>query len=109
MCDDQGIKVRSGRIEAKFGGVEESQRSDHGDRSSSEPAFPQFYTKEKCLAWTSCFAMVNKSSRNAEMPVRRRERGGEEGEWGRATIASVLGIKPEIERAQEETTRIQHD
>ena len=41
------------------------------------------------------------------MPVRRREQGGKQGDQGRATIASILGIELERERAQDKITQIE--
>ena len=55
--------------------------------------------RENVLGGTRSFWMTNDGSRSTKMLERRRKRGGKQGEQGRATIASVLGIELEREGA----------
>ena len=105
--DEQGIKTGNRRKSEEIQrSLMESQKGFERIAWSSfdrESRVVFLYCGENVLGGTHSFWIENDGSRTAEMPVRRRERGGKQGEQGRATIASVLGIELEIERASDFT------
>ena len=81
-----------------YGKLTRIQEKLLGARLRRKPGRLLISRRENVLGGTRSFWMTNDGSRSTKMLERRRKRGGKQGEQGRATIASVLGIELERER-----------
>ena len=88
-----------------YGKLTRIQEKLLGARLRRKPGRLLISRRENVLGGTRSFWMTNDGSRSTKMLERRRKRGGKQGEQGRATIASVLGIELERERETGRRTR----